>query len=74
MSAEAHSAGAVRSRLGLLLIASITILWGCNWPVLKIAVSEMPVFTFRSMSLASGVIGMFFLCWIEKKRFSDSYR
>ncbi len=67
MSAGAHPAAAVRSRLGLALIASITILWGFNWPVLKIAVSEMPVFTFRSISLASGIIGMFFLCWIEKK-------
>ncbi len=58
--------GVPRSRIGLLLLISITILWGCNWPVLKIAVSELPVFTFRSLSLASGFVGMFFLCWVEK--------
>jgi drug/metabolite transporter (DMT)-like permease len=56
-----------RSRTGLFLLASITILWGCNWPMLKIAVSEMPVFTFRSISLASGIVGMFLVCWMEKK-------
>jgi drug/metabolite transporter (DMT)-like permease len=65
----AQTLGVPRSRIGLILIASITILWGCNWPVLKIAVSELPVFTFRSISLASGVVGMFLLCWIEKKPF-----
>jgi drug/metabolite transporter (DMT)-like permease len=64
---SADSQGVPRSRTGLLLLASITILWGCNWPVLKIAVSELPVFTFRSISLASGIVGMFFLCWVEKK-------
>ena len=67
MSAAGLSARVPRSRTGLILLASITLLWGCNWPVLKIAVSEMPVFTFRSISLASGIIGMFFVCWLEGK-------
>jgi len=55
------------SRAGLILLASITILWGFNWPVLKIAVTELPVFTFRSISLMIGVIGMFIVCRIEGK-------
>ncbi len=51
----------------MLLLASITILWGLNWPVLKIAVGEIPVFTFRSICLAIGVIGMFGVCRLEGK-------
>ena len=54
-------------RAGLALLASITLLWGFNWPVLKIAVGEMPVFTFRSISLLIGVVGMFIVCRMEAK-------
>ena len=54
IAAPAHA-----GRAGLALLASITLLWGFNWPVLKIAVGEMPVFTFRSISLLIGVVGMF---------------
>jgi drug/metabolite transporter (DMT)-like permease len=59
------TAPARASRAGLALLASITLLWGLNWPVLKIAVGEMPVFTFRSICLVIGIIGMFFVCRME---------
>jgi drug/metabolite transporter (DMT)-like permease len=66
--AAAPAAVAVRSsRAGLILLASITLLWGCNWPVLKIAVGEIPVFSFRSICLLIGVVGMFFVCRLEGK-------
>ena len=26
----------------LLLIAILTLVWGCNWPVLKLGVTELP--------------------------------
>ena len=61
------AAPARSSRAGLVLLASITILWGLNWPVLKIAIGEIPVFTFRSICLAIGVIGMFFVCRMTGK-------
>jgi drug/metabolite transporter (DMT)-like permease len=62
-----HATPVHASRAGLLLLASITLLWGCNWPVLKIAVGEMPVFTFRSLSLVIGLVGMFLVCRLEGK-------
>ena len=49
------------------MLASITLLWGLNWPVLKIAIGEMPVFTFRSICLIIGTIGTFFVCRMEGK-------
>jgi drug/metabolite transporter (DMT)-like permease len=63
ISPTAAPAGAPRA--GLALLASITLLWGFNWPVLKIAIGEMPVFTFRSICLVIGMVGMFFVCWME---------
>jgi drug/metabolite transporter (DMT)-like permease len=72
VSGKAGGAGAggmpARTPLvGLALLASITLLWGLNWPVLKTAVGEIPVFTFRSICLVIGVVGMFGLCRLEGK-------
>jgi drug/metabolite transporter (DMT)-like permease len=35
----------------LLLLGMLTLLWGTNWPALKIIVSVMPVATFRTLCL-----------------------
>jgi len=42
----------------LLPIALLTLIWGCNWPVLKMGVSEIPPLTFRSMTLLFAALGM----------------
>ncbi|MCC6193885.1 MAG: DMT family transporter [Burkholderiales bacterium] len=39
-------------------IAILTLVWGCNWPVLKIGVSEMAPLTFRSFTLPFAALGM----------------
>src|SRR5438876_11252730 len=46
-------------RQGLFLIAAIALFWGLNWPIMKIALSELSVWQFRSLCLAGGAIGMF---------------
>jgi len=38
-------------RRGFLLLAALTLLWGVNWPMLKLALSELPVLTFRGTCL-----------------------
>ena len=38
-------------RRGFLLLAALTLLWGVNWPMLKLALSELPVLTFRGLCL-----------------------
>ena len=45
----------------LLLLAVIALFWGLNWPVLKVAVNEAPVFWFRMVcawGCAAGLIIM----------------
>lgn len=47
------------SAYSLGLLALLTFFWGINWPIMKIALNEMPVFTFRALCLAGGAIGLF---------------
>lgn len=47
--------------LGFLLLIGLTIVWGANWPVMKIALSEMTVWWFRSACLIFGGLGLLVL-------------
>ena len=41
-----------------LAIAVIALVWGCNWPVLKMGVTEMAPLTFRALTLPFAALGM----------------
>ena len=43
----------------LLPVAVLTLVWGCNWPVLKLGVSEIAPLTFRALTLPFAALGMF---------------
>src|SRR3546814_5648859 len=47
------------SAYALTLLALLTLFWGVNWPIMKIALSEVPVFTFRTVCLGGGAVGLF---------------
>ncbi len=47
---------------GLLLLLSISIVWGFNWPVLKIGMAEIPPFTFRGGLFVVGGFGLLLFC------------
>ncbi|MHA1538700.1 MAG: DMT family transporter [Alphaproteobacteria bacterium] len=41
---------------GYLLLAFLSLAWGANWPAIKIAVLEMPIWQYRALTaLAAGV-------------------
>ena len=42
----------------LVPIAVLTLVWGCNWPVLKMGVSELAPLTFRSLTLPFAALGL----------------
>ncbi len=42
-----------------ILLAALTLAWGFNWPMMKLALSEMPVWTFRTLGIATGAAGLF---------------
>jgi drug/metabolite transporter (DMT)-like permease len=55
-----------RSTWGLLAV--LTLGWGFNWPMMKLAVSEVPVFSFRALCLAVGALTMFSVAWLGGQR------
>ena len=52
MSASADSAFTGRQ---LLLLLALTLVWGVNWPVMKLGVTGFPPLTFRALSLVLGL-------------------
>ena len=40
--------------IAFLLLAVLTFFWGFNWPIMKIALTEIPPWTFRSLCLGCG--------------------
>jgi drug/metabolite transporter (DMT)-like permease len=53
--AAAHHAVPASS---LLLVAVLTLVWGCNWPVLKLGVTELAPLTFRAATLGFAALGL----------------
>ena len=43
------------SRQQLVLLVLLTIVWGVNWPVMKLGVTDFPPLTFRVLSLWLGI-------------------
>ncbi len=43
----------------LWMLAALTLGWGFNWPMIKLALSEIPVFSFRSACLLGGTTFLF---------------
>lgn len=54
------------SAYSLGLLALLTFFWGINWPIMKIALEEMPVFTFRALCLGGGAIGLFAIALLKR--------
>ena len=48
----------VSRRKALLLLAALTLVWGCNFPVMKIALGEVPIWWFRSACVIFGGVGL----------------
>ena len=41
----------------LIPVAVLTLVWGCNWPVLKMGVAEIAPLTFRALTLPFAALG-----------------
>lgn len=44
--------------LAIMLVIVLTLLWGANFPAIKVTVAEMPVLTFRVICLVGGAAGV----------------
>jgi drug/metabolite transporter (DMT)-like permease len=43
----------------LWVLVALTLGWGFNWPMIKLALTEVPVLSFRSVCLLGGAAGLF---------------
>ena len=41
------------------LLAALTLFWGFNWPMMKLALTELPVWSFRTLCILAGAVGLF---------------
>ena len=44
-----------------VLTMLLTLGWGLNWPMMKLTLADIPVWTFRGLCVASGAIGLFII-------------
>lgn len=57
-SRSGAGSGKVSRQTALLLLAGLTLVWGCNFPVMKIALNEVPIWWFRSACVIVGGVGL----------------
>ena len=55
MTQDSQHGGLARS---LVPIVVLTLVWGCNWPILKLGVTEMAPLTFRACTLPFAGLGL----------------
>jgi drug/metabolite transporter (DMT)-like permease len=61
----ATGVGDIRAKLSLV---ALCLLWGTTWPVMKIALEEIPPLSMRTMTAASGALTMFGICLVARRR------
>jgi drug/metabolite transporter (DMT)-like permease len=52
------------------LLLALTLMWGTNWAMFRIALDELPVLTFRSGALASGILTLGLIMMIRGESFA----
>ncbi len=52
---------------GLLFLAVLSITWGVNWPMMKLALQDIPVWTFRSLCLMVGGSTLLLITWLSRQ-------
>ena len=60
-NAPKDSQRVILPRYGFILLIFMTLFWGINWPIIKIALEEVTVLTFRAVCLAGGALVILFL-------------
>ncbi len=55
------SVPAAERRLAVLLLCCLILVWGLFWPAMKVALTEIPVLTFRAACAVVGAAGLFAL-------------
>jgi drug/metabolite transporter (DMT)-like permease len=63
-----HGAGGALPARGVILLGLISLFWGSNWPLMKIALSQFSPWVFRTLCLSGGAAGLFLLARVRRER------
>src|SRR5436190_19941119 len=61
---DASATGGSLAR-ALAPIAVLTLVWGCNWPILKIGVTDLAPLTFRALTLPFAAMGLLTVAYLS---------
>lgn len=50
------------------LLALLTLGWGANWPIMKIALEGFPIWTFRALCVVAGAVGLLGIALAARQR------
>ena len=59
------AAGDARAKL---LLVALCLLWGTTWPLMKIALEDIPPLSMRTMTTAFGVVTLLVICLATRRR------
>jgi len=54
----------------LALLGTLTLMWGTNWPLFRIALAELPVWTFRTLVLLAGATVLTVILLVRREKFA----
>ena len=49
------------------MLIALCLVWGCTWPIMRIALSEVPPFTMRTFSTLVGAVEMFAISFAMRR-------
>ncbi len=63
-----QAAGDTLPRSLWIYVAGLSLVWGMNWPVMKIVVAEVPPWTFRALCFLSAFVGLLGIAALRGQR------
>lgn len=54
----------------LALLGVLTLVWGTNWPLFRIALDELPVWTFRTIVMSTAVLMLTAILLVRRESFA----
>ena len=49
------------------LLALLTLGWGANWPIMKVALEGFPIWTFRALCVIAGAVGLLGIALVARQ-------
>ena len=68
---DAGSGADTGARVMLVVLCCV---WGVTWPIMRIALNEVPPFTMRTFSTLAGGLALFAVCLHQRQQFAPSRR